>query len=203
MLLNAGKLDHQWAVRWLDDIGLPQYKDAFLESRMDGRMLHLLTVDDLCSHLKVTNLLHMICIRRGVQVLRLNEYNPACLQRRSVPEDGSRPPSPNQVAVWTNHRVMEWLRAVDLSEYAPNMRGSGVHGGLLIHEPRFTAELLATLLSIPQGKTLLRRHLATHFNQLVGREVVQAKREMETSSSFPVLTPTSKVKVNLFILSLY
>ena len=197
LLVLAGKLDHQWAVRWLDDIGLPQYKDAFLESRMDGRMLHLLTVDDLCGQLKVTNLLHLICIRRGVQVLRLNEYNPACLQRRSVPEDPAQP-LPSQVATWTNHRVMEWLRAVDLSEYAPNMRGSGVHGGLLVYEPRFTAELLATLLSIPQGKTLLRRHLATHFNQLVGREVVQAKREMETSSAFPSLTPVAKVKVNFF-----
>jgi len=27
---------------------------------------------------------------------------------------------------------MEWLRQVDLSEYAPNLRGSGVHGALLI-----------------------------------------------------------------------
>ena len=72
----------------------------------------------------------------------------------------------------------------------------GVHGGLLVHEARFTAELLATLLSIPQGKTLLRRHLATHFNQLVGREVVQAKREMETSSAYPPLTPVAKVKVS-------
>lgn len=72
---------------------------------------------------------------------------------------------------------------------------SGVHGGLLVYEPRFTAELLATLLSIPAGKTLLRRHLATHFNELVGREVVQAKREMETSSYYPALTPVAKVKV--------
>ena len=30
-----------------------------------------------------------------------------------------------QVASWTNHRVMEWLRAIDLAEYAPNLRGSG------------------------------------------------------------------------------
>jgi len=194
LLTSAGKLDHQWTVRWLDDIGLPQYKDAFLESRVDGRMLHLLTVDDLCSHLKVTNLLHLICIRRGIQVLRLNEYNATCLQRRSVPDDPANP-LPNQVAVWTNHRVMEWLRAVDLSEYAPNMRGSGVHGGLLVYESRFTAELLATLLSIPQSKTLLRRHLATHFNQLLGRDIVQAKRDMETSPTHPSLNPVSKVKI--------
>ena len=60
-------------------------------------------------------------------------------------------------------RVMEWLRHVDLSEYAPNLRGSGVHGALLVHERRFTAEILAGILSIPPSKTLLRRHLSLHI----------------------------------------
>ena len=32
---------------------------------------------------------------------------------------------------------MEWLRHVDLSEYAPNLRGSGVHGALLVFEARW------------------------------------------------------------------
>ena len=58
---------------------------------------------------------------------------------------------------------MEWLRHVDLSEYAPNLRGSGVHGALLVHETRFTAEILAGILSIPPSKTLLRRHLSLHI----------------------------------------
>ena len=58
---------------------------------------------------------------------------------------------------------MEWLRHVDLSEYAPNLRGSGVHGALLVHERRFTAEILAGILSIPPSKTLLRRHLSLHI----------------------------------------
>jgi hypothetical protein len=62
---------------------------------------------------------------------------------------------------------MEWLRAADLSEYAPNLRGSGVHGALIVYEPRFTADLLAGLLSIPSSKTLLRRHLSLRFNDLV------------------------------------
>ena len=29
---------------WLDDIGLPQYKSQFEEGRVDGRMLHYMTV---------------------------------------------------------------------------------------------------------------------------------------------------------------
>ena len=60
-------------------------------------------------------------------------------------------------------RVMEWLRHVDLSEYAPNLRGSGVHGALLVHEKKFTSEILAGILSIPPSKTLLRRHLSLHI----------------------------------------
>lgn len=40
--------------------------------------------------------------------------------------------TPSEVVQWSNHRVMEWLRSVDLAEYAPNLRGSGVHGGLIV-----------------------------------------------------------------------
>ena len=41
---KASILDHTWVMRWLDDIGLPQYKDSFFDARVDGRMLHALTV---------------------------------------------------------------------------------------------------------------------------------------------------------------
>lgn len=73
----------------------------------------------------------MICLSKTVtkscfcfQVLREQEFNPNCLIRRSNPEDKGLIHGA-EVAMWTNHRVMEWLRAVDLAEYAPNMRGSG------------------------------------------------------------------------------
>jgi hypothetical protein len=36
------------------------------------------------------------------------------------------------VLLWTNGRVVEWLRLVDLAEYAPNLRGNGVHGALMV-----------------------------------------------------------------------
>lgn len=88
------------------------------------------------------------------------------------------------------------MRAIDLAEYAPNLRGSGVHGGLIIFEPRFNAELMATLLSIPGNKTLLRRHLCLLINELVGREIVGEKRRAELASDFVPINPTSKVKVS-------
>ena len=103
--IYLGQLDCSWVVRWLDDVGLPQYKETFLESRVDGRLLNLLTVEDL-SYLKVNNLLHHLSIKRfslfyehkgivvtcflnvknrGIQVLRHNNFNFDFLTRRAVP----------------------------------------------------------------------------------------------------------------------
>ncbi|XP_041472860.1 liprin-beta-1-like isoform X7 [Lytechinus variegatus] len=203
---KQGDLDYHWVTRWLDDVGLPQYKDTFLEAKVDGRMLHYMTVDDLLL-LKVTSAFHHVSIMRGIQCLRLHNFHPSCLRRRPTDEPWYKnlknmPPWSNempyetgtQVALWTNHRVMEWLRSVDLSEYAPNLRGSGVHGGLMVLEPRFTAETLASILCIPGNKTLLRRHLSTHFISLIGPDIQQQKREAEKQPMFVPLNFLAKVK---------
>uniref|UniRef100_A0A8C0A0U8 PPFIA binding protein 1 n=1 Tax=Anas zonorhyncha TaxID=75864 RepID=A0A8C0A0U8_9AVES len=187
---NHGKLDYHWVTRWLDDIGLPQYKTQFDEGKVDGRMLHYMSMDDLLS-LKVVSVLHHLSIKRAIQVLRINNFEPNCLRRR--PSDESSV-TPSEVTQWTNHRVMEWLRSVDLAEYAPNLRGSGVHGGLMVLEPRFNVETMAQLLNIPPNKTLLRRHLATHFNLLIGQDAQQKKREAMESPDYVLLTATAKVK---------
>lgn len=119
----------------------------------------LLSQEDLLS-LKVGSVLHHLSIKRAIQVLRLNSYDPNCLRRRPSDEVSRRSPNPTfsfalnpsflkfnylflslvvqsnvtpaEISQWTNHRVMEWLRSVDLAEYAPNLRGSGVHGGLMV-----------------------------------------------------------------------
>ncbi|XDV24710.1 hypothetical protein PO909_028806 [Leuciscus waleckii] len=182
-----GKLDYNWVTRWLDDIGLPQYKSQFDEGRVDGRMLHYMTVDDLLG-LKVGSVLHHLSIKRAIQVLRINCYDPDCLRRRPTENNAT----PAEICQWTNHRVMEWLRSVDLAEYAPNLRGSGVHGGLMVLEPRFNVETMALLLNIPPNKTLLRRHLATHFHLLIGSEAQNLKQEYLENPDYAVLTATAK-----------
>uniref|UniRef100_A0A8C2K5Q5 Liprin-beta-2-like n=1 Tax=Cyprinus carpio TaxID=7962 RepID=A0A8C2K5Q5_CYPCA len=187
---KSSELDHIWVTRWLDDIGLPQYKDQFSEGRVDGRMLQYLTVNDLL-FLKVTSQLHHLSIKCAIHVLHVNKFNPNCLKRRPGDENKM---SPSEVVQWSNHRVMEWLRSVDLAEYAPNLRGSGVHGGLIILEPRFNSDTLAMLLNIPPQKTLLRRHLATNFNTLVGSQAQQEKQEYLESSGYTPLTTTAKVR---------
>ncbi|XP_043827056.1 liprin-beta-2 isoform X4 [Dromiciops gliroides] len=187
---KSAQLDHIWVTRWLDDIGLPQYKDQFHESRVDGRMLQYLTVNDLL-FLKVTSQLHHLSIKCAIHVLHVNKFNPHCLHRRPADESNV---SPSEVVQWSNHRVMEWLRSVDLAEYAPNLRGSGVHGGLIILEPRFSGDTLAMLLNIPPQKTLLRRHLTTNFNVLVGPVAQQEKRDIMASPAYTPLTTTAKVR---------
>ncbi|XP_065539179.1 liprin-beta-2 isoform X5 [Lathamus discolor] len=187
---KSAQLDHIWVTRWLDDIGLPQYKDQFHEARVDGRMLQYLTVNDLL-FLKVTSQLHHLSIKCAIHVLHINGFNPHCLRRRPVEESNG---SPSEVVQWSNHRVMEWLRSVDLAEYAPNLRGSGVHGALILLEPRFNGDTLAMLLNIPPQKTLLRRHLTTNFNVLIGPEAQQEKREITESTAYAPLTTTAKVR---------
>ncbi|RMX44483.1 hypothetical protein pdam_00006070 [Pocillopora damicornis] len=186
-----GRLSNHWVLGWLDDIGLPQYKDSFSEGSVDGHMLNYLTYSDLL-HLKVHNTLHHITLKRAIQCLRLHNFHPNCLKRHPVDESWFKGAD---VLLWTNSRVTEWLRLVDLAEYAPNLRGSGVHGSLMILEPRFTAESLAALLSIPSSKTLLRRHLATHFQSLVGTACHKVKEEAAGDPLFQPLMPGIKHKI--------
>ncbi|XP_075932232.1 liprin-beta-2b isoform X1 [Anarhichas minor] len=187
---KSAALDYIWVTRWLDDVGLPQYKDQFNEGRVDGQMLQYLTVNDLL-FLKVSSQLHHLSIKCAIHVLHVNKFNSNCLKRRPSNENQF---SPSEVVQWSNHRVMEWLRSVDLAEYAPNLRGSGVHGGLLMLEPRFNSDTLAMLLNIPPQKTLLRRHLTTNFNNLVGAQAHQEKREYTEAAGYTTLSITAKVK---------
>ncbi|KAK0131356.1 Liprin-beta-1 [Merluccius polli] len=194
---KSAELDHIWVTRWLDDIGLPQYKDQFNEGRVDGHMLQYLTVNDLL-FLKVSSQLHHLSIKCAIHVLRVNQFHPNCLKRRPSNENQT---TPSEVVQWSNHRVMEWLRSVDLAEYAPNLRGSGVHGGLIILEPRFNSDTLAMLLNIPPQKTLLRRHLASNFDSLVGGQAQQEKKEYMEVAGYAPLNTTAKIRPKKLVFS--
>ena len=187
---NLVQLDQYWVLKWLDDIGLPQYKDVFGDNLFDGRMLMHINNEDF-QHLSINSELHFLSIKRAIHVLRLNNFDPQCLRRRP---SGDEALDKSEVMLWTNHRVMEWLRTIDLSEYAPNLRGSGVHGGLMVFEARFNSTVLADILSIPTSKTLLRRHLTTLFNDLIGAQMVELKKKAECHTGYQQLTAFSKVK---------
>lgn len=70
-----------------------------------------------------------------------------------------------------------------------------MHGGLIVYDDRFTSDLLADILFIQQGKTLLRRHLSSQFGQLLGKDLNQTKREAQCKPKYRPLTISSKNKV--------
>jgi len=188
-LCDSEQMNGVWVARWLDDIGLPQYKDSFHEACMDGCLLHYLTVSD-AQKLKITNLFHLISLRRAIEKLRACRFDPGQLRRRPVSDGESE-----DVSLWTNHRVMEWLRTIDLAEYAPNLRGSGVHGALMVIEPMFSSETLASLLNIPTNKTLLRRHLSAKLDELLPPDSVTRRKERTKEPGYQPLNIAIKYKV--------
>ncbi|MEQ2180441.1 hypothetical protein GOODEAATRI_001250 [Goodea atripinnis] len=56
---------------------------------------------------------------------------------------------------------------------------------------------MAMLLNISPQKTLLRRHLNTNFNNLVGVQAQQEKREYTEAAGYSPLSITAKVKKSM------
>eukprot|EP00061_Rhincodon_typus_P017519 g46241.t1 len=52
-------------------------------------------------------------------------------------------------------------------EYADNLLNSGVHGAVLVLEPTFNSEAMATALGIPSNKHIIRRHLFEELSLIV------------------------------------
>uniref|UniRef100_A0A2R8ZE24 Kazrin n=1 Tax=Pan paniscus TaxID=9597 RepID=A0A2R8ZE24_PANPA len=160
-LSKAAELDHHWVAKaWLNDIGLSQYSQAFQNHLVDGRMLNSLMKRDLEKHLNVAKKFHQVSILLGIELLyQVNFSREALQERRARCETQNIDP-----VVWTNQRVLKWVRDIDLKEYADNLTNSGVHGAVLVLEPTFNAEAMATALGIPSGKHILRRHLAEEMS---------------------------------------
>ncbi|XP_029726619.1 kazrin isoform X3 [Aedes albopictus] len=161
---TIGQLGHTWvASEWLPDIGLPQYGESFMHSLVDARMLDTLSKKELEKYLGVTRKFHQASIVHGIHVLRIMKYDRQALaMRRLQSENVDTDP-----IVWTNQRFIRWARSIDLGEYADNLKDSGVHGGLVVLEPSFSGDTMATALGIPPSKNIIRRHLATEFETLI------------------------------------
>uniref|UniRef100_A0A1B0DAR1 SAM domain-containing protein n=1 Tax=Phlebotomus papatasi TaxID=29031 RepID=A0A1B0DAR1_PHLPP len=151
------------ASEWLPDIGLPQYAESFMHSLVDARMLDTLSKKELEKMLGVTRKFHQASIVHGIHVLRIIKYDRQELAMRRLQSESLD----SDPIVWTNQRFIRWVRSIDLAEYADNLKDSGVHGGLVILEPSFSGETMATALGIPPSKNIIRRHLTAEFDALV------------------------------------
>uniref|UniRef100_A0A8C7B8M3 Kazrin, periplakin interacting protein n=2 Tax=Neovison vison TaxID=452646 RepID=A0A8C7B8M3_NEOVI len=181
-LSKAADLDHHWVAKaWLNDIGLSQYSQAFQNHLVDGRMLHSLMKRDLEKHLNVSKKFHQVSILLGIELLYQVNFNREALQeRRARCETQNIDP-----VVWTNQRVLKWVRDIDLKEYADNLTNSGIHGAVLVLEPTFNAEAMATALGIPSGKHILRRHLAEEMSAVFHPATSSGIREAERFGTPP------------------
>lgn len=62
---------------------------------------------------------------------------------------------------------------------------------------RFTSESLARLLGIQESKTLIRKHLAKKFMEVLGPVAAQRKLDAMQAKSFQPIDPTDKGKAGL------
>ncbi|KAF7260974.1 hypothetical protein EG68_01328 [Paragonimus skrjabini miyazakii] len=96
---------------WLDDMGLGTYTTAFDVAAVNALVLNNLTLDDL-EALKITSELHLLSLRRGIQILRRVNFDLKALFRG--------PP------IVTNSN---WLNADDLDGIDQDDVTSGVFAG--------------------------------------------------------------------------
>ena len=55
--------------------------------------------------------------------------------------------------VWSSERLIEWVKRIGLSEYAENLRGTGVHGAVIALDDTLDVSTLAYALQIPSQNT--------------------------------------------------
>ncbi|XP_049611183.2 kazrin-A isoform X2 [Syngnathus scovelli] len=175
-LSKAADMDHHWVAKaWLSDVGLPQYSQAFHTHLVDGRMLHSLTRRDLERHLNISKKFHQVSLLLGIELLHLLNFDKDALQARRVQCEHQN----TDPLVWTSHRVIKWLKDIDLKEFTEGVVSSGIHGAVMVLEPSFSSDTLATTMGIPSSKHMIRRHLEEELTNLIGLARADAKQGVE------------------------
>lgn len=203
---------------WLDYIGLPQYEEAFTREGIDGAKLHGLSTKKMvelgiisslhitrwnivkyfCIHILwylLTLLFYLNSIERALQVMRENKWNADCLFRwpknyKMDEETLSSDYMKKDVYLWSSDMIAQWLRMITLNEVIPDLRGLGIHGGLLVFEDTFNEHLFADLLGISSKQYSFREHLSEHFRNLfdfmVQRRKWQKSQEIMAGECFDI-----------------
>ncbi|KAA8593324.1 hypothetical protein FQN60_009440 [Etheostoma spectabile] len=169
------------------DVGLPQYSQTFQTHLVDGRVLNSLSRRDLERFLNISDQFHQTSLLLAIQLLQILNFDKEALQAQQAKcEHQDRDP-----IVWTCHRVMKWIRDIDLKEFADNLQGKGIHGAVMALDPSFDTDTMAKALGIPSNKHMLHRHLYEEMKSL-------AIPHSSSEQGSEVVCSSSPVAVNHF-----
>ncbi|KAG9332858.1 hypothetical protein JZ751_014957 [Albula glossodonta] len=172
---------------WLEVImAMPMYIRACSENVKSGKVLLGLTDEDLELGLGVSSSMH----RRKLR-LAIEDYRDA---------EGGRGLS--KAADMDHHWVAKaWLSDVGLPQYsqafhnhlefADGLQNSGVHGAVMVLDPSFNTDAMATALGIPSNKHMIRRHLCEEMKALISSARTGLQQDFERLGTPTLLRQSS------------
>lgn len=152
--------------------------------------LHGLKREDMTYSLNIAPYFHIRSLETAIKLLKEEEMQPLCTISHNKDQN---------VHLWTANHVIEWLRLIHFEQYAPKLRGAGVHGALIVYAEEFCADVLADILGIPSTDTCSRIVLTTHFNKLLTHGSILGKWQKFQHAKAKQRTASALARmVNLF-----
>uniref|UniRef100_T1GHV3 SAM domain-containing protein n=1 Tax=Megaselia scalaris TaxID=36166 RepID=T1GHV3_MEGSC len=171
---------------WLDvALGMPQYSSRCSENIKSGKVLLELNDVELETGIGLVHPMHKKKMRLAIEEQRrpdlirypsIGQLGHTWVVSEWLPDIGLPQYAENFLNSMVDARMLDTLSKKELEKYlgvtrkfhqASIVHDSGVHGGLVVLEPSFSGDTMASALGIPQSKSIIRRHLTTEFDALI------------------------------------
>ena len=173
-------LNYIWVLNWLEMNGLTEICPSFERARVDGRMLYMLTLDDLIL-LDVEDIFYQLSLKSAIKALRLTSFAPKYLDSRELQDN---------CLYWSCPHISDWLTQNLKMRNLEDFKKSGMNGAFMMLEDTFTGNTLAEVLDIPKGKTHLRSVVKEEFMKVIGPHCAQHKLDKSKAKHFSHVSPS-------------